>query len=202
MVNHAFELKVARKVKGVHFTEEQTVILDNVIRYFIGDPTSIYALHKGLFVYGKFGVGKTILFDVIQELCVCTPVDEMKFNETPSKRYVKDYVDYREGKIKTDPSKKILVGHLLLNDLGEEQKEIHNYKNVINPIGDLLSERNIGFDQYGYKTHATSNLGLTDEENDEEFLIRQLEEMYGSRILDRFYDQFETIEIPGDSKRG
>lgn len=196
----AMAMELTRKNKGMVFTPEQTIIIDNIIKYFIGDPTGPYLLQKGLFVYGSYGVGKTILFRIMQLLCQIIPIPDMEFAETPTKSLYEAYVDFKESKEKkVNPLSKFSRGNLLLNDLGEESQVVISYKNEQRPMDLLLDERNIAWDRFGAKTHVTSNLGMGDTED---ALEKQLNAIYGTRILDRFMDMFNFIFMPGESKRG
>ncbi|QMW05386.1 hypothetical protein [Spirosoma foliorum] len=200
VVEKIYGLELSRKNKASWFTDEQREVLDNVIKYFIGDPQCPYALHKGLFVYGGYGPGKTFLFRAMQTLCKIAPIPDMQFDEVSTKTFVTAWKNHKESKDKkNDPVIKYSRNHLLLDDLGEEKQVIISYTNAENPIDELLSERYIAFDRFGQVTHVTSNLGQGDSET---ALEDQLVHLYGSRILDRFNDMFEVILLPGDSKRG
>ncbi len=48
------------------FSDEQKEILWNLLRWFINDPQSVYPLHKGLYLYGAFGCGKTEIMQLFQ----------------------------------------------------------------------------------------------------------------------------------------
>lgn len=192
----------ANKTKKIWFTDEQKEILVNIIKYFIADPSGAYALHKGLFLYGKFGVGKDMIFRAMQWLCKVTPIDEMQFTEIPCKLFVERYVDYKESQEKGKKGNPIFQyhrGNLLLQDLGEEPQAVTVYAKTYYPMQLLLTERNVAFDKYSHKTHVSSNLGLGPEEN---ALEKDLNALYPPHIVDRFYDQFEAIHFKGDSKRG
>lgn len=202
VVMHIYGQDLARKNKGIDFTKEQEEILDNVIRYFINDPDGPYNPFKGLFIYGAYGVGKTWLFRVMSTFCRIVPINEMQFQEVATKTFIETFKDYRDAKDKSKKSNPIIKysrGDLLLTDLGEEQQIINSYKNEEHPMDLLLSERNIAWDQFGNRTHVTSNLG---EGDSDDALSEQIEQIYGTRQLDRFYDQFEFILFPGESKRG
>lgn len=200
VVTTAFEKEMARKKKRVYFTDEQLAIVDDITKYFIGDPSGPYSLVKGLFVYGGLGVGKTMLFRVMQTVCRVTPILEMQFEEVATKTLYERYVTYKESKEKkNNPLAQYSRGHLLLNDLGEERQTHISYTNEERPMDLLLSERNEAWDRFGHLTHVTTNLGLGDSET---ALEDQLNKVYGSRILDRFHDMFEIILLPGESKRG
>ena len=200
VIEKIYGLELSRKNKGRWLDEEQKQVLDNIIKYFIGDPTSPYALHKGLFLYGGYGVGKTFLFRAMQTLCKISPIQTMQFEEVSTKTFVTSWKNFKESKDKkNNPVVQYGRGNLLLDDLGEEPQTIMSYTNAENPIDELLSERYIAFDRFGQLTHVTSNLGLGESET---ALEDQLTRLYGSRILDRFNDMFEVILLPGDSKRG
>ncbi|GAB3988028.1 hypothetical protein GCM10028807_09730 [Spirosoma daeguense] len=200
VIKRTFEIELSRKSKEIDLSDEQIVVLENIIRYFIGAPNSPYPLHKGLFLYGGYGVGKTFLFRAMQTLCRIAPIPDMQFEEISTKTFVTAWKNFKDGKEKkNNPVLQYSRGNLLLDDLGEEVQKIMSFTNVENPIDELLSERYVAFDRYGQVTHVTTNLGLGDSEN---ALEEQLVKLYGSRILDRFNDMFEVILLPGDSKRG
>ncbi|GAB4000775.1 hypothetical protein GCM10028807_54720 [Spirosoma daeguense] len=200
VIKRTFEIELSRKSKEIDLSDEQIIVLENIIRYFIGAPNSPYPLHKGLFLYGGYGVGKTFLFRAMQTLCRIAPIPDMQFEEISTKTFVTAWKNFKDSKEKkNNPVLQYSRGNLLLDDLGEEVQKIMSFTNVENPIDELLSERYVAFDRYGQVTHVTTNLGLGDSEN---ALEEQLVKLYGSRILDRFNDMFEVILLPGDSKRG
>jgi len=202
VISEIFRTELWRKSKTIELTDDQIDILNNIIQYFIGDASSPYPLHKGLFVYGGYGVGKTFLFRAMQTLCEIAPIDDMKFQIESTKTLVQAVIDAKDLKDKDkkgNPMEPYRRGNLLLDDLGEERQKILSYGNQENPIDMLLSERYIAFDRFGHLTHVTSNLGLGD---DDDALQKQLTAAYGSRVFDRMCDMFEFVLLPGESKRG
>lgn len=190
-VSKVYELELARKGKAIRLGSDQMSILDDIIRYFIGDPASTIPLHKGIFLYGGFGVGKTFLFRTMQTLCRVVPLTGMEFDIVSTKALIQQV---KEAKT-TTPLGQYRKGNLLLDDLGEEAGraggDIQIYGNTEKVMDVLLSNRYELFDRFNLVTHATSNADVDD-----------LEDIYGSRLYDRFCDMFEPVCLSGDSNRG
>lgn len=75
---------------------------------------------------------------------------------------------------------------LVIDDLGEEAKEVSCYGNIITPVADILSSRY----RDGKPTIITTNLDA-----------QGIREKYGDRIADRMREQFEIIPFINPSFR-
>lgn len=186
IVDRIIQLETERKGR-LPLTDPYTEqVFEDVTRYFIGDPDSPIPLQKNLFIYGNTGVGKDFLMKVMSYLCQVVPIPEMQF-ETVATKYLLRQVSKAKNLSPLDRYEK---GPLLLEDLGDERKLVHLYKDDENPIDHLLTTRYIGFTKSNLRTHITSNL-MPDE----------VEKRYGTRLYDRFMEMFEPVFYEGSSKR-
>jgi len=148
-----------------------------------------FDLNKGLFIYGKIGTGKSILFNALELIFKKMNFHYHKFQRISCKKIL----------LKVDEEKKIsainpfLSGQWMFDDLGHEKNMFKFYGNTVNLMEDIMTERYNLFVDTGMKTHITSNLSI---ENPDE--IRSL---YGERIRDRFNQMFNFIYMGGESLR-
>ncbi|MBD2753820.1 P-loop NTPase family protein [Spirosoma validum] len=186
IVQAIYENDLANRARTPYWTEETFKVVDDVTKYFIGDPTGPISLTKNLYVYGAVGVGKTYLFRMMSILCDVVPINEMRFSMVGSKRLMRT--------IKNDQSLKALSridqGNWLIDDLGAEKRWTKLYAEDVDPMDELINSVYEAYIDNGKKTHWTSN-----KEPDE------LEAIYGTRNYDRFTEMNESVFFPGESIR-
>lgn len=171
-------------------SDEEKEIIDNVLRYFIGDPTSTLPLNKGLFIFGATGSGKTWLLEVMRELMHIIQLPRMQFGFCS--------VRQMDLEIQTTQSVKIVnqltSGGLWIDDFGREKREVTLYGNgeaqTYKPIELLLSIRYDRFIQLGQFTHFTSNL-----------LYSKLEDDYEETIADRIAEMVTPVLLTSDKSK-
>ncbi|WP_020603305.1 hypothetical protein [Spirosoma spitsbergense] len=186
IVKAIYENALAGRERKPYWTQESFNIVDDVTRYFIGDPTGPIPLTKSLYVYGPVGVGKTYLFRMMSILCEVVPIPEMRFSMVSTKRLLRAISDTKSLK----PLARIEKGNWLIDDLAEEKKIVRVYGDEENPIDHLITTCYEAFVDNGKKTHFTSN-----RQPDE------IEPRYGTRAYDRFSEMVEPIYFPGESLR-
>jgi len=146
-----------------------------------------FTFNKGLWLYGAFGSGKTVLMLTYRE------VKRILFRETVG---FKTCVQMNEAFLHFDKDAGKINGELgiqtftnkhdkverIFDDLGEEETTVQNFGNKFCVMGKILTERYKGFPNT--TTHITTNLSRT-----------KLPEYYGGRVDSRVYEMFNLIVL-------
>lgn len=168
--------------------EKQSKVIENLVRYFINDPTGKYDPLKGIYLFGDVGRGKTFLFNVIDIFLNASRFTPMQF-KTGNCAEISDRVlwakDETEGVINT-----YCANCWLFDDLGNEPSAIKSYGNEFQVMEKILMRRHQRFMKEHFLTHATSN-DTPDE----------LEKKYGTRLADRAKEMFNFVALPGINQR-
>lgn len=186
---------LAIKAKGGE-SYKTNKIIETVKGYFMGmedfDKHKLSLskpnIFKGLLIWGNYGIGKSMLFDIMhevgRELMVKKNYPGVWFSSISANNLVKDYMS--EATNKETSSDKFLMkyykGNLYIDDLGFEQMAF----NKTELLADVLFERH----REGSITFATTNL-----------TPKQLGGRYGARIADRMPEMFNIIKWEGQSLR-
>jgi len=180
------------------YNEQLKDILPEIVKYFNGHKCR-YDLKKGLFIYGNLGVGKTTIFDITR----------MYLNDV-SKRNINAYkissiekiinhfktendLDIYGYNVKADERGIYKAPiNLLINEIGTEMSyQIKNYGSSFNDeFNSMLMARYEVFIEFGKLTHATSNV-----------TPYELFKFYDEKLVDRFIEMFNFIELKGKSFR-
>ena len=169
--------------------DEMKKAINVVCQYMNREPGFLdnegFKFRKGLWLYGRFGSGKTVLMltykrvreSLFKTKCGFKTCVEM--NEAFLKMDV--YINRIAGEdgIKTFKNRQDTIERIF-DDLGEEEITINNFGNKYCVMGSILSERHKGFPKV--KTHITTNLRRD-----------QVGELYGGRIDSRMYEMFNFI---------
>jgi len=175
-------------------TGENQKVIYTVLRYFlIDDNFNEYkliktkpSLDKGLLIYGSYGVGKSLLFDIIskcgKELMTKANCNKLWYNSISAGTFIEDYMKNTRIKESNFDLKNYYTGKLYIDDLGFENKTF----NKTELFAEILFERN----RRNVKTHVTTNLNPA-----------ELVDRYGTRIGDRLPQMFNIISWNGESFR-
>jgi len=159
----------------------------NVICMYINKEVELedlgYSLHKGLWLCGNFGTGKTQMILAYREMikdCGFVSCNDMNM------RFIK--VDEFNGKVQRFEGIKHFANQRdmkekIFDDLGEEETTVMDYGNKICVMAHIISERYKGLKD-GCITHVTTNLSRS-----------QISEIYGGRIESRMNEMFNVITI-------
>lgn len=142
-----------------------------------------YSLHKGIWLCGNFGTGKTQMMKAYQSIvndvgflsCVDMNMRFIKVDEFTNK--VQKFVGIKAFANKFDEKEKIF------DDLGEEETTVMDFGNKVCVMAHIISERYKGIKQ-GCVTHVTTNLTRS-----------QISDVYGGRIESRMNEMFNIITL-------
>ncbi len=154
--------------------------------YVIGSEQCKWNIHKGLFLGGKVGCGKTVL---MQSFCqVLHVVSGLNIEMIPAtelyKRIIKDGISSLAGR------------PLFIDELGREQLEVSDFGNRIRPIQDLMALRY----ETGARTFFTSNFKLSTLSGGKNEQGEQ-KKGYGEYIVERIQETVNVAILPGESRR-
>lgn len=182
------------KFKIDRFNEDQ---YDLLLRYFSGCETLLdkgLSLNKGICLMGGVGVGKTSLMRMfssnqVQSYVVRQCLDIAKAFSVNGSSALDEY---------SEPQKTFsgsnIYGHEILgvcfDDLGTENDQKH-FGNSSNVMADVILRRYDKMNMSRQLTHFTTNL-----------TPRDIEERYGTRVMDRIKEMFNLITFsPGTPSR-
>lgn len=141
----------------------------------------------GLLLCGLYGNGKTTLARAIQHFVQWVTEAELGYDGREQVYFHTSKQILRSFMEKYDEYEVLLKRRMLIiDDLGEEPKEVMKYGRIETPIIDLINER---YEKRQF-TIITTNLN-TDEINAK----------YGKRIYDRFCEILDSIVFTNDSYR-
>lgn len=180
--------------KSLEVNDENIKVINIICQYLNNEPEFLenedFSFNKGLWLYGKFGSGKTQLLLAYRKCC------KILFNRVVG---FKTCVEMNEAFTKYDVFADKKARHLgiatfanrkdeierIFDDLGEEEITINDFGNKICIMANILSERYKGFPNT--KTHVTTNL-----------MRKQISDEYGGRIDSRAFEMFNFIRIGGN----
>lgn len=187
------------------WTNEVREIMNILVAYFfdLNIPHSkMIDRRKGIALMGEYGVGKTISFRIIHRMLekryAADPYINLKtFKETS----IEDIItamkadDFTDGvlfkRVETiDGARVEKPLNILINEFGVEYSGKHFGTPISEMIDVFLMKRYEIFQFYGRATHATMNYSLV-----------ELEKKFSPRLLDRFREMFNFIELKGKSFR-
>lgn len=138
---------------------------------------------KGLMVYGRPGIGKTILFYLLQP--TVHPKNPNKFQIRTALDVVIKFNTMGHQMFRDDADNDVMY-----DDLGAE-KEGKFYGDQVNVFEKLIQFRYDLYCQKGIRTYFTTNLKP-----------EQLEEKYGFRCYSRLKEMCNHVVLPGTDRRG
>ncbi|WP_041258184.1 hypothetical protein [Fibrella aestuarina] len=179
--------ELARIGRTPYYTAADSVVIKGLLLWLLRDRTSPYDLHRGIFLHGQPGLGKSLIFRALKILAANVPLPDRLFNMASTKGLLGDISITKEfGSLTRYKS-----GCWLLDDLMDEKDgESAAYAERMDVLDWLLTERAKVFVEKGLFTLFTSNKGKDD-----------IELHYGTRIADRFEELVTFVELTGATKR-
>jgi predicted ATPase len=169
-------------------------VFQSIALFFGGHESSDYELHKGIYLMGPVGVGKSLILNTMSELCtrIEQRLREAGKSFTPRAFSMDSTVVISrqiEKEKKTDSMEQYMDQQRCFDDTGMEDS-IKVYGNEIHPMAEILTSRYVRYQRTGLVTHATSNKPYD-----------QLSGKYGTRVESRVSEMFNHITITGVDKR-
>ncbi|MDO4722926.1 hypothetical protein [Porphyromonas circumdentaria] len=148
-------------------------------------------LSKGFYVCGPTGTGKTLVMNILSELCanlgITYRMGEQRFplswQSIRASTICMQYV--REGRLDAFIEPRVLC----IQDLGSEPREVLYMGNRVELLRTIIEERG---DRHDCITHFTSNYRLAGQ---------QLLQCYGIRAVSRLFEMCNYVEMKGDDRR-
>lgn len=169
-------------------------VIFTVFRYFLQDPEFFKgetvmndepSLNKGLLIFGDYGVGKSLLFEILHNMgreLISQGNSSMWFRMVSANELVQKYMSESTNKESTFRIENYHTGKLYIDDLGFEEKAFGRTE----LLGEVLFERH----RRKARTFMTTNLDTV-----------QIAQRYGDRIADRLPEMFNIISWNGESFR-
>ena len=167
---------------------EKQLILNETNRHVVGQDALWYSwdnrfkgdVAKGLMIRGNVGTGKTLIMkslcNIIKDVEILIP----RFIHVSELQDLYMQSDFDE----IDVVKRRF--YTIIDDLGVEAVETKTYGNVKEPFNDVFDYRY----RHNKRTIITTNLKLS-----------EIEEIYGTRIIDRFRECMNDLILDGESFR-
>jgi len=176
--------------KGLILDTETESAINLICAYYNREPEFItkgYSFHKGLWLAGNFGTGKTQMMLAYRDLnkiknkvigfqsCVDMNMRFLKKDEFNNQ--IARFDGLKNFANKFDTQERIF------DDLGEEETTVLDFGNKVCIMAHIISERYKGLKD-GCITHITTNLTRS-----------QISEIYGGRIESRINEMFNIINL-------
>lgn len=153
--------------------------------YATGSRECKWNIHKGIYLGGKVGCGKTVL---LQSFCEVLHLISGKVTKMIPANQL-----YRH--IQAEGMKNLVSCPLFIDDLGREQVEVNDFGNRIKPINELIELRY----ETGARTFFTSNYKISTLSK--EFNEKGERQGYGEYIGERIQEMTTLVQLPGGSRR-
>lgn len=168
--------------------------MDELLRYFTGNPVKHLNPYKGICLLGPVGRGKTALLKAFTKMCLSIEQELSKRHMPFTPRHF-EFVETRAiaAEVANEKTTKVLkrwyTGDLCIDDLGAEEG-LKIYGNKVDVVVDLIMERYRRYSNTGQLTHATTNIPS-----------EKWGERYGARIESRLHEMFNIVRLEGVDKR-
>ena len=165
--------------------DDNREVITQMWLYAAGSKDCKWNIHKGIYLGGKVGCGKTLLMQAFCEILHL--ISGRTVEMIPATQLYKKIIDKGIESLATRP--------LFIDELGREQLEISDFGNKIRPINDLMALRY----NTGARTFFTSNFflsTLSKGRNEKGEIIG-----YGQYIGERIQEMTNIVEMPGESRR-
>lgn len=174
------------------FDEREAEIIKCLIRYFINDPAPIILpdgkkveIHKGLFVYGSVGTGKTEIMQAFFKFC-------STHNLCKSFRFTSMSAVHIEAKTNKDydPVSENIMYDRIFDEFGRHTGPVIRFGDQLDINEAVVELRYERWKRYGQLSHFVANAQPND-----------LETMFSPMIFDRIREMCTSVLFPGKSKR-
>lgn len=184
------DLDYQRRKEFIQVPEKMAAI-KSLFLYFTGnkrfEESSGHSLHKGIYLLGPIGVGKTITMRAFEylrrafhEATNAPYLDKGMITVVPSISLVTNYNLNGEESLRSI----VNIPGLCIDDLGNEEIG-HHFGNKRDVVSQIIQMRY----NTGALTHATSNIKPTD-----------LRQKYDERVIDRMREMFNVVKFDLNGK--
>jgi hypothetical protein len=189
-----YEARLAALGRRLIWESDSEMIFRELVRYFIGDTGGLYDVHRGIYLFGDFGCGKTLLMQSLQDFtrmiedrltAASVPFTPRTFRMSHARDIAMEI--QRTGT--TDSLRQYYTGIRLFDDMGSEQEK-KIFGNDISALAEILLTRYNAYQCGGPLTHCTSNL-----------TPHECRAAYGDRIGSRVFELFNHVYLDGTDKR-
>lgn len=189
-----FSEAIDQELKKTNAAYKPHKVIRDVKLYFLEHPDfesaktvlNTPSLKKGLLIYGKHGVGKSLLLNTIQKMGHYMYSQRINpflyFSVRTAPWFIEQYQEAAKQPGHTFKLEEYTKGKLYIDDLGMERPAFGSQ----DIIGDLLFDRH----RNQVKTYVTTNLTPS-----------EIADRYGDRIGDRLPEMFNIIRWDGQSLR-
>ena len=177
--------KLANEGRTFEHAGNDLEVIQNLLKYFIGDNSSAYDLRKGICLAGGVGMGKTFLMESF--MTFTKAINGRTFRKVGTGDV---YDDISGAKNPTVALKKYYHGNVFFDDLGNEPAIFQHFGNVIAYMDRIMFKREEANRVGVCITHFTTNLKGSD-----------ISQRYGQRFMDRFKKELNVIVMTAPSKR-
>lgn len=167
------------------FDKVEAEILQNLVRYFINDPESSYPLHKGLFVYGEPGTGKTEIVLALQKFCDTHGMEKAFKFTSMSAVHIQTKTDKD-----FDPVAENIQYDRAFDEFGRHAGAVIRFGDALDINEALVELRYERWKRYGQLSHFIANATPND-----------VQTLFSPMVFDRIREMCTSVLFPGKSKR-
>lgn len=178
----------AAKNQAFKFDDKNKAVIDQLFRYFIQDPKCKLDLHKGIFICGSVGTGKSSLMKAFE-----------RFTKDNNFESSFDVVCMRQVNMEVDASglsslKQYCSGNRMFDDIALRQKKINSFGTQIMPSDEIIQLMYQRFTKLIPRpTHFSSNVDFWNN--------KELSKIYDERSIDRLFEMCNVVYLGGSSRR-
>lgn len=183
--------EVKKRGRTLQINDETKRAINLICQYMNNEQQFLenegFTFNKGLWLYGAFGSGKTVLMLTYREVKRILFKETVGFKTCVQMNEAFMHFDKDAGKINGELgiasfANKLDTTERIFDDLGEEETTVQHFGNKFCVMGKILTERYKGFPNT--KTHITTNVSR-----------KRLPELYGGRVDSRVYEMFNLIVL-------
>jgi DNA replication protein DnaC len=168
------------------FDESQSLIIRDMLKYFINDPSSKYPLTKGLFIYGAPGTGKTEIVTALSKFCDTYEQITKGFKmRSMSDIYTRARADKDHDPITTN-----VQNDACFDEFGRYVGPVIRFGDPLDINEVIIEQRYARAKRYGQFTHFIANA-----------TPNELEGSFTPMVFDRLRSMCTSIHFTGKSKR-
>lgn len=196
-IQKANKLLMKREKRSFEIDLNNQYALEFFVSYF-SDINTLEKLngkvHKGLFIYGDYGTGKSLFFEILEQVYKSYPNPSLRIKTVNTIELTDKVIgELSRPNHLASHDKSIYEnysrGSIHFEDLGAE-RNLNHFGNTINIMSDLIQLRYAKTKKERCLTFITTNLSL-----------EEVKTRYGLRVYDRMFEMFNFIKITGDSRR-